>query len=127
MARFLSEDWAREATAAAGASADLQEATKDVDLTMQQSVSGAPDGEATFFTRFRNGETTLGIGEAPDADIKITFDYETASEMDRGEVNAQAAFMQGRLKITGNMGKLLQNQDAVSALQQVLASLETEY
>ena len=127
MARFLTTEWADAVVAALKASDDVRSALTDVHLTMQQVVTDAPDGEVKYWTRFDDGNVEAAIGEAPDADVTITQDYETAAAMNRGELNAQAAFMQGKLKVTGNMGKLLQNQGAVSATGPVLASVPTEY
>jgi putative sterol carrier protein len=59
--------------------------------------------------------------------VTITQDYETAAALSRAELNAQAAFMQGKLKVQGNMGKLLQNQSALDALGPVMAGFQTEY
>ncbi len=127
MPTFLTPAWADEATTALNASDDVRAAIGDAELTIQQVVSGGPSGEVRFWTKLGGGTVSIGIGETPDADIVFTQDYETAAASDRGELLPQAAFMQGKLKINGNMGKMLKNQDAVSALQAVLASLPTDY
>jgi putative sterol carrier protein len=127
MAKFLSEQWSTEAVAALNASEDVKAATKGVELTIQQVVTGAGGGEARYWVGIRDGTIEGGLGDAPAADVTITQDYETAASITRGELNPQAAFMQGRLKVTGNMGKLLQHQTAMQALFPVLAQLQTEY
>lgn len=127
MAKFLSEQWAAEAIAALSSSDDVRGATKGVDLTIQQVITGADGGEAKYWTRIVDGGVQGALGEAPSPDVTITQDYETACEITRNEVNPQAAFMQGRLKVTGNMGKLLQHQVALQAIFPVLATLPTEY
>jgi putative sterol carrier protein len=125
--RFLTQDWATAATEALGASGDVRSATKEVDLTIQQVVTGAPDGEVRYFTRFDDGHVTVGIGEAEDHDVVITQDHATAVELNQGQMNAQAAFMQGKLSVGGNMAKLLQNQVAVQAVGAALAEVPTSY
>jgi putative sterol carrier protein len=127
MARFLSEEWSNEAIAALKTSEDVRSATKDVELTIQQVVTGTAGGHASYWVRLDNGTVEGGLGDAPSADVTITQDYETAGAITRGELNPQAAFMQGKLKVTGNMGKLLQHQGAMGTIFPVLASLGTEY
>lgn len=127
MAKFLSQEWADDALAALNGSDDVRGAIKGVQLCIQQVVTGAPDGEVSYWTKIDDGAVSGAIGAASDADVTITQDYDTAVAMNKGDLNAQAAFMQGKLKVTGNMGKLLQNQGAMQALGPVLASVPAEY
>ena len=127
MAKFLSQEWADDVLGALNGSDDVRGAIKGVQLCIQQVVTGAPEGETTYWTKFADGKVSGAIGDAGDADVTITQDYDTAVAMNKGELNAQAAFMQGKLKVTGNMGKLLQNQGAMQALGPVLSAVPTDY
>ena len=127
MVKFLSPEWAETVTAALNNSGDVKDVLGDVELTLQQVVTGGPDGEVTYWTRFANGVVEGGVGEVSEPDVTITQDYETAAALSRNDLNAQSAFMQGKLKVKGNMGKLLQNQTAIQELGPVMASVQTEY
>ena len=39
--------------------------------------------------------------------MTLTESYEDAMRIQKGELDANAAFMQGRVKVTGNMAKLM--------------------
>jgi putative sterol carrier protein len=48
------------------------------------------------------------LGELPDADFTMTLTYTDSVAVQKGELDPNAAFMQGRMKVAGNMGKLMQ-------------------
>ena len=50
-------------------------------------------------------ESTLG--EDANADFTMTSSYDDSVKIQKGELDPNAAFMQGRMKVTGNMGKLM--------------------
>ena len=120
--RFLADEWL---TALTGAF-DRNEIA-EVDVTVQLVVKDAPDGEVSFWLSFKNGDVDAAIGTSDAADVTMICDYATAIDLAKAEINAQAAFMQGRMKVTGNMGKLLQHQAAIGALSSAMASLDAEY
>ena len=122
--RFLSDEWIEALVAALKSADDL----RDDDVTVHQVVTGTPDGETAYWLAFESGDVKGAKGAPPaKADVTITMDHATAVDLAREEINAQAAFMQGRLKVTGNMGKLLQHQAAISALGPAMASIATEF
>jgi len=104
MAKFLSQEWldlqkdlAQEFPERPGASA-----------RMQYKVTGAPDGDVTFHTVIENGKVLENaLGEDDQAEFTMAVGYDDFAKVSRGELDANAAFMQGRIKVTGNMGKLM--------------------
>lgn len=128
MAKFLTEEWGEEVKAALNSDEKAQAATKGVHLSMQQVVSDVPElGEVTYWTTIDDGVFDGGVGANADAEVTIRQAYEAAAAMNRGELNAQAAFMQNKLRVEGNMGKLLQYQGAIQAIGAVVSKVPTEY
>ncbi|MDQ3619044.1 MAG: SCP2 sterol-binding domain-containing protein, partial [Actinomycetota bacterium] len=109
--KFLSEEWANEMTDKLNSSDEFKSAAGSQQVKLQQVVTDAPDGgETKYYFTLDGGQAQVGIGEVSDADATLTQTYETAAAITKSELNAQQAFMQGKLKISGNMMKLMQLQ-----------------
>ena len=127
MPKYLTQEWMDTAKSLAQ---DFPE-TPGATVRMQQVVTGAPDGDVKYYTVIENGKTLeQSLGEDPQADVTLTNSYEDAVKIMKGELDANAAFMQGRVKVTGNMAKImalmpLTNKPEYKAIQEKLRS-ETE-
>ncbi|HVE92733.1 MAG TPA: SCP2 sterol-binding domain-containing protein [Actinomycetota bacterium] len=128
MAKYLSDEWATAAREALNSSDSFKNASKGVDLTIEQVITGAPEsGEARYWIEIKDSSVDGGTGSASNPDVTISQSYETAVAINKQELNAQAAFMQGKLRVTGNMGKLLQHQALFQTMAPILAQVPTEY
>ncbi|CAN5842408.1 hypothetical protein BH24ACT3_BH24ACT3_08160 [soil metagenome] len=104
MAKYLSQEWL-----------DLQkELAQDfperpgATARMQYVVTGAPDGDVKYYSVIDNGKMVEAeLGEDSQAEFTLTQTYDDSVKILQGELDANAAFMQGRMKVTGNMGKLM--------------------
>ncbi len=104
MAKFLSQEWLDLQKELAQAFPERPGAT----ARMQYKISGAPDGDVTFHTVIENGKIVENqLGDDPAAEFTMAVGYDDFEKTSKGELDANAAFMQGRIKVTGNMGKLM--------------------
>ena len=104
MAKFLSQEWLDEGRKLAQEFPERPGAT----ARMQFAVTGGPEGDVKYYQVLDNGkilESTLG--EDANADFTMTSSYDDTVKIQKGELDPNAAFMQGRMKVTGNMGKLM--------------------
>ena len=126
--KFLSEDWAQTMTEALNSSEEFQKAATGQTVKLQQVITDAPDGgEQKYYFTLEEGTAKVSLGELPEAEATLTQNYETAVAITKQELNAQNAFMQGKLKISGNMMKLMQLQGVFNAMPQAASDVEVEY
>ena len=105
MPKYLTQEWLDESRALAQDQPERPGAT----ATMQFVVTGGPDGDIKYYWKIENGRLAeASVGELPDAEVTLTTTYQDSVAIQKGELDANAAFMQGKTKVTGNMGKLMQ-------------------
>jgi predicted lipid carrier protein YhbT len=80
-----------------------------VSAKVQYVVGGAPDGDVKYSWVLQDGkllESRLGVLE--DAEVTLTLPYAESVAIAQGELDPNVAFMQGRMKVAGDTGKVLQ-------------------
>ncbi|GAC1376235.1 MAG: hypothetical protein NVSMB32_18860 [Actinomycetota bacterium] len=126
--KYLSEDWAKEVTSLLKTTEAVTKTVTGQSFAIQQVVTDVPDqGEVKFYAKVTDGVPEVVIGETQNPDATLTAAYDVSVLMDKGELNPQAAFMQGKLKIQGNLMKLMGLQGFVSSLGPAVAGLERLY
>ena len=112
---FLSEEWILEVRKIgeefAGGTAPPAHAVK-----MNQIITDVPFGEGTINAHMdtSSGEMQMDMGHIDSPDVTVTLDYDTAKAI-FVEGNPQAgmqAFMAGKVKVQGDMTKLMAMQAA---------------
>jgi putative sterol carrier protein len=119
VSRFLTPAWFDDLNTTAAQSDELKESTARTQLTLQQVVKDGPDGDITYVMRIDRGSVRAEPGGAGDADATFTQSYDTAKAMISGDINAQAAFMTGLIRVSGNMSALLEHQGSLIGLDGV--------
>jgi hypothetical protein len=112
---FLSDAWVDAlATAAADAAVD-----PSVELAVRQVV-----GDVAWTVRVRDGRVSIDRDEA--ADLTITTDRETAAALVRGDLATQDAFAAGRLRLGGDLQKLLAAAGGLAGLDAAYAGVRAD-
>jgi len=115
---FLSDDWLAEARKIRREYQGKGSQTEHV-IKMNQVITEVPFGEGAVNAHMdtSSGEMELEVGHIDDADVKVTIDYATAKAIlvDGNPQAAMQAFMTGRIKVEGDMSKLMAVLIAVQA------------
>lgn len=75
---------------------------------LQYVITGGPDGEVRYHHVIDNGNTLEhALGDDPEAEVTLTASYDDKMKVDKGELDANTAFMQGRVKVSGNIAKVM--------------------
>ncbi|MEA2023621.1 MAG: SCP2 sterol-binding domain-containing protein [Actinomycetota bacterium] len=129
MTTFLSEGHMTEATEALNADAGFQTAMSGVDLGLQFEVTDAPDGAVSYYLSVGDGTAALELGvlDDDDSDASVTSDYDTSAAIAKGELNVQMAFMTGKIKVGGNMAKVMMYQSLINEFARVSSTLDLEF
>lgn len=105
MPAFLTQEWLDLQRSLAG---ELPE-RPGASARLRVVVTGTPAGEVRYVQAMEDGrlvECALGADDAA-VDVTLTETYDDAVAIVRGELDANAAFMQGRVKVVGDMGRLM--------------------
>ena len=124
--RFLSDEWADELQTRLNANESFRKGLGSTRATVQQVIA-TPERERRYWIRVEGGEIGMGSGDAQGADATITQDYDTAVALARGEMNPVAAYMTGKIKISGNLMTLMGLQGALSELPRVMQDMDVDY
>lgn len=114
--RFLSDEWMDAARGIREKYAD-QVPSVDADLRINQVVTDVPFGNDTVHSYLdtSSGSVVMELGELDDPDVTVTTDYATAQALfvDQDPTVAMQAFMNGRVKVQGDMMKLMAMQTSL--------------
>ena len=106
--QFLSDEWIAEAR-------KIREEFRgqvpagEYGVKLNQVITDVPFGEGTLHAHLdtTKGELDLETGHLEDAEVSITLDYETAKAVFVDPQSAIQHFMAGKIKVQGDMTKLL--------------------
>lgn len=127
MSKFLSAEWADEVTQALNNHDGFKNAIGNADLSIQFQTEDGPDGEVNYFLATSGGSASMALGDLESPDVTVKQSYDTATAISKGELNTQTAFMTGKLKVSGNLAKLMMHQNAVQQWSAAVSDMEVEF
>lgn len=93
-----------------------EDLVKSIGGIFQFDIKGAEEG--TWFVDLKNGSGSLGQGEGPNkASCTMTMDTEDFVKMFSGQLKPTAAFMAGKLKITGDLSLAMKLESLMGQMQ----------
>lgn len=103
MVTFLSPEWVASCQAVWSRSL----APPGPQASVLFAVTGAPGGADGYWWRLQDGVLSgAGLGSLEDPDVTFTLSYKDAVSAARAELDLNAGFMQGRVKVAGDSAKL---------------------
>src|SRR5438128_61290 len=125
--QFLSDEWAKSVQDALNRNDSFKGSIGSLTARIQQVVTTA-EGEKKYWFVLEGGAAKLGIGEIDGAaDATITQDYDTAMALSKNELTGTAAYMSGKLRVAGDLMKLMTLQGALGQMPAALKDIDVDY
>ena len=124
--KFLSEEWANAVTEKLNSSDQFKQAAGSQSAKLNQVVN-TPEGEVRYYFSLEDGQAEVAVGELEGADATISQDYDTAVALAKAELNGTAAYMSGKIKVQGDLMKLMQLQGVFNALPAIASEMDVDY
>lgn len=125
MPAFLSDEWLAALDAAARADEQLQAAAAEADLVVQQVVVDG-DHEVAYVVVLAADEVSVRPGRAEAPTVTITQDRHTAEAVAAGDRSALQAFIDGEVRVRGDVVALAGRHKALARLGDVFASVRSD-
>lgn len=105
MASWLSDGWIAD-TLELGAAMPYQ---AGVSATLQYFLTDDDGTEYSYYWTIQDGQLgAAGLGEHPSPDVELSVSVDDARSMQTGVTDATSAFMEGKLRVDGNLDLLMQ-------------------
>ena len=124
MPRYLSLDWIDALTAEVAASDALRDLASTTAIGVTQVITDGPEGDVVYHLQVGGGSASFGAGPANPEDVRFDENWDTAVAVATGDLNAQEAFIKGRIRLTGDHGALMANEQVFAALDAVFSAVQ---
>ena len=103
MAKWLTQEWLDESKRLA---AD-QPVRPGASARLQYVITDGPDGDVEYYWVVVDGQLAENrLGHLDDAEVTLTQSYDDAMAIQKGELDINAAFLQGRVRPSGDLDTL---------------------
>ena len=120
---YLSNEWINAVAEGIRQSSEIAAVARDNSVAVTQIITGTPHGDVTYHLDSRDGKITFASGEAATSDIAFTQDWQTAVGVATGKINAQEAFISGKIRFKGDHERVIATQPLFLALDVVFTSV----
>ena len=127
--RYLSLEWIDALSAEVAASTSLTELAGSHDVGITQVVDGGPEGKVVYHLQVGDGRAAFGPGAADPEHVRFEQEWDTAVAVATEKLNAQQAFITGRIRLFGDQSKLQESTPVFAALDAVFGTVRerTDY
>ena len=126
MLRYLSLDWIEGVAGRVAADEGLGELARRHAIGFTQVVAGGPDGSVTYHLQVGDGRISFAAGPADPEHVRMEQTWDTAVAVATGRLNAQEAFVNGRIRLHGDQQRLLDAQPLFGALDSVFSAVREQ-
>ena len=123
---YLSNEWITRVAEGIAANEKIKTLAKQNTVSVTQVVTGTPRGEVTYHLESRDGKISFASGPAKVSDIAFTQDWGTAVGVATGKVNAQEAFISGKIRFKGDHERVIATQSLFLALDEVFSAVNAD-
>ena len=135
MVKFLSDEWFNIARDTVTKKLDPQKDLKNATASLLNVIHNVPPDDRTlyFYISVKNGNISEIILDDNDsllnknAEFVVTGNYDTFSQIIKGEMNTIIALLKNRVIIKGDTSKAMQFAIPIDKLNACLREIETEY
>ena len=120
---YLSNEWINAVASGIKLNNDIAVAARDYSVSVTQIVTSTPRGDVTYHLESRDGKITFASGPAKVSDVAFTQDWKTAVGVATGKINAQEAFISGKIRFKGDHERVIATQPLFLALDVVFTSV----
>lgn len=120
---YLSIEWINAVAEGINKSGEISAVAHDNPVSVTQIITGTPHGDITYHLESRDGKVSFAGGAAKVSDIAFTQDWATAVGVATGKVNAQEAFISGKIRFKGDHERVIATQPLFLALDVVFSSV----
>jgi putative sterol carrier protein len=121
----LSLEWIDALTNAVADSAAMSDVAAAHTIGVTQLVTDGPEGDVVYHLQVGDGQARFGAGAAHPEDVRMEQSWDTACAVAQGQLNAQEAFITGRIRLHGDQQKLVGSQPVFAALDGVFNQVRT--
>ena len=127
--RYLSLEWLDELSRVVAGDDTVRQLATAHEIGVTQLVSDGPEGDVTYHLQVGGGQARFGPGAAAPEHVRMEQTWDTAVAVATGDLNAQAAFVNGHIRLYGDQQRLLDSQPVFGALDAVFDDVRqrTEY